>query len=78
VSAFVDLRWLLAAAMAAGFVFGWHWSLMPVRRPLQFRIYNPGFRGLLGKGFRVARNSSAHMCATCVLFYCAASFHCQV
>ena len=30
-SAFTNLRWLLGCAMAFGFVFGWHWSLMPVR-----------------------------------------------
>jgi hypothetical protein len=29
-SAFTSLRWLLACAMMLGFVFGWHWSLMPV------------------------------------------------
>ena len=29
-SAFTNLRWLLGCAMAFGFVFGWHWSLMPV------------------------------------------------
>ena len=31
-SAFTNLRWLLGCAMAFGFVFGWHWSLMPVIR----------------------------------------------
>ena len=33
-SAFTNLRWLLGCAMAFGFVFGWHWSLMPVRSAL--------------------------------------------
>ena len=33
-SAFTNLRWLLGCAMAFGFVFGWHWSLMPVRPTL--------------------------------------------
>lgn len=32
-SAFTNLRWLLACAMMLGFVFGWHWSLMPVSAP---------------------------------------------
>lgn len=35
-SAFTNLRWLLGCAMAFGFVFGWHWSLMPVRSTLPF------------------------------------------
>ena len=30
-TAFTSLRLLLACAMFGGFVFGWHWSLMPVR-----------------------------------------------
>ncbi|CAK0743532.1 hypothetical protein CVIRNUC_001477 [Coccomyxa viridis] len=29
-SAFTNLRWLLGCAITFGFVFGWHWSLMPV------------------------------------------------
>ena len=30
-TAFTSLRLLLACAMFGGFVFGWHWSLMPVQ-----------------------------------------------
>ena len=40
-SAFTNLRWLLGCAMAFGFVFGWHWSLMPVcasKRVLSARL----------------------------------------
>jgi len=29
-TAFTNLQWLPGCAMAFGFVFGWHWSLMPV------------------------------------------------
>lgn len=43
-SAFTNLRWLLGCAMAFGFVFGWHWSLMPVcasKRVLSARLVLP-------------------------------------
>ncbi|BDA41740.1 Protein NUCLEAR FUSION DEFECTIVE 4 [Coccomyxa sp. Obi] len=39
-SAFTNLRWLLACAMMLGFVFGWHWSLMPVLTSELFGLHH--------------------------------------